>query len=75
MSKAYHNDGPTFRPGTMKKPRPNVPSPARRQAESEQAARDAAKARSFDKRVNEVGLAQALGLIEPKPPEPPLRRI
>ena len=62
MSKAHHNDGPTFRPGTMKMPRLPARSPAREQAEQEQAARDAAKLRNFRERVPEVGFFKALEL-------------
>ena len=37
-------------------------------------AADAAKSRNFDERANEEGLAVALGLAKPKPPEPPVKR-
>jgi hypothetical protein len=37
-------------------------------------AADAAKSRKFDERVNKEGLAAAVGLAKPKPPEPPVKR-
>ncbi|WP_407150246.1 hypothetical protein [Bradyrhizobium sp. ORS 86] len=47
MAKKHHNAGPTFSPGSMKKPRPIVPDPEKKRVELDQAARDADKQRRF----------------------------
>jgi hypothetical protein len=60
MSKAHHNAGPTFRPGTMKVPRGPAPCPIRQQVELDDMARQAAHERQFDKLKNEIGLCKAL---------------
>ena len=70
MSK-HPNNGPTFSKATPKKPNSQRrPSPAKERAEYEQAVRDAAKSRTFDKQVKKVGLAATLfpDLIPPKEP-------
>jgi hypothetical protein len=72
----HPQNGPTFSNAPPKKQQSvAISSPARKQAELEEKKRDAAKSRSFHKRVDEVGLLQALGLVKPKPPQPPIRRI
>jgi hypothetical protein len=53
MTKKHPNDGPTFTHSTIKKPRRLAPSPSRRQAELDQAMRDAAKEKHFRQRMNE----------------------
>lgn len=60
MSKSHHNDGPTFRPGTMKAPRKTSPDPVRQQVALEDAARGWEHSRQFDKLRNKVGLYEAL---------------
>ena len=47
MSNRHPDNGSTFSKATYKASRPGPPSPERRQAELEQATRDAAKGRRF----------------------------
>jgi hypothetical protein len=49
MMAKHPNNGPTFSKPTIKGLRRSVPSPAKRQAEMDELARDAAKAREFSK--------------------------
>ncbi len=67
------NNGPSFTKATYDKRRSQRPAPLPMRHKEAEAA-DAAKSRRFNKRVTEVGLGAALGLFEPKLPEPPLRR-
>ena len=71
MAKNPHN-GPTFSKASYdhKRRRFDPPSPARKRAEEEQLARDAAESRAFDTKAKKLGLAHALflGIIPPKEP-------
>jgi hypothetical protein len=61
MSKTHPDNGPSFSKAPPKKQEPWIPpSPGRQQAELEQKKRDAARSRSFHKRVTKVGLFRAL---------------
>lgn len=62
LSKATYNKRRTRRP---------APLPMRH---DEALTAETAASRRFDECFHKDGLAVALGLVEPKPPEPPLRR-
>lgn len=75
MSKKWKDNGPTFSQSPLQRrlPRQIIPTPEQRQAELDQAARDAAKSRSFHQLRNKVGLGEALGILSPR--EPIKRRV
>jgi hypothetical protein len=63
----------TLSKATYDKQRTQGPAPLP-DRHKEAIAADAAKSRKFDERVNKEGLAAAVGLAKPKPPEPPVKR-
>jgi len=64
----------TLSKATYDKQRTQGPAPLPMR-HKEAIAADTAKSRRFNKRIHKDGLAVVLGLVEPKPSEPPLRRI
>jgi hypothetical protein len=62
MSKSHHNDGPTFRPGTMKVPRRPAPSLERQRVALDQIADECAVTREFNELPEADRISTLVGL-------------